>query len=434
MSLFFRVHTLGCKVNQYESEYCREALLRLGFAEVPENETPDLLLINTCAVTSESDQKSRKVVRKMIAEHPHAEVIVFGCSARFRPEMFHSISGVAKVFANQKDMSDWLQQIGLEDECFGIRRFGERHRAYIKVQDGCQVGCSYCIIPKVRPILKSRPIPEVVAEVQNLFQNGYKEIVLTGIHLGHYGIDLPVISGEKPCLDRLVAELLKLKHYFQLPFRIRLSSLEAVEVSDELIHLMSQNPDVICPHFHLSMQSGSNDILRQMKRRWMREPFIERCLEIVSKFDRPALTTDVIVGFPGETESHFDETIQAVEQLRFSKIHLFRFSARRGTEAATLSNQVSPQVQKERARRLADIADKLRMNFAASLVSSNLSVLVENEWGGTADRYIDVKFLDRKRPELIGQLVSVHICESEGEILRGIPVSMNSNLVVSITT
>jgi threonylcarbamoyladenosine tRNA methylthiotransferase MtaB len=308
----------------------------------------------------------------------------------------------------------------------GIDSFAEHHRAFIKVQDGCQVGCAYCIIPKVRPVLRSRPINEVLPEIQTLARptharGAYREIVLTGIHLGHYGIDLahPPLSHPNPLSVREGTNLAELvRRAIELPetFRLRLSSLEAVEVSDELIDLMLQYPDRICPHLHLSMQSGSDAVLRRMKRRWLSEPFVKRCEEILSRFDRLALTTDVIVGFPGETAEQFDETCRVVERLRFSKVHVFRFSPRQGTDAETLPDRVTPPEQKHRAEILMEIAAKLRSNFAASLVGSQETVLLETPISGTCGRYLDVR-LDK--PAEVGTLVDVRIEQTKGDICLG---------------
>ncbi len=189
--MYFKIATLGCKVNQYESEWLREALLQLGFVEVAEGGGADLVIVNTCTVTAESDLKSRKIIRKLARENRNAQLIAMGCSATRNPVALAEIDGVTKVITDKKKLPEFLAALGLREIPTGVQQFGERHRAYVKVQDGCRVGCSYCIIPKVRPELRSRPIEEVLAEIQALSQNGYREIVMTGIHLGHYGIDFP---------------------------------------------------------------------------------------------------------------------------------------------------------------------------------------------------------------------------------------------------
>ena len=408
--MFFRLHTLGCKVNQYETEFVRTALLHHGCIEVEEKVPADLVIVNTCTITGESESKSRKAVRRLIKENPGANVVVMGCAATHHPDSFLQIGGVSQIITDKQQVPDFLQQLGIAELPKGIDSLADRHRAFVKVQDGCRMGCSYCIIPKVRPTLHSRPIEEILSEIQTLARNGYREIVLTGIHLGHYGAD---VAAGRSHLARLV------HHIVDLPeeFRLRLSSLEVAEVNDGLIELMQRYPDRLCPHLHLPMQSGSTEILRLMKRRWTRKQFARRCEEILSKFDRLALTTDVIVGFPGETMKHFDETWRVIERLRISKVHIFRFSPREGTEAATLPRRVPSSEQKRRAWLLASLAQNLRVEFATSLIGSKETVLLETETTGTSGRYLDVH-LDR--PMKAGTLVPVQIVQSEGETCWGI--------------
>ncbi|MDR0336879.1 MAG: tRNA (N(6)-L-threonylcarbamoyladenosine(37)-C(2))-methylthiotransferase MtaB [Planctomycetaceae bacterium] len=408
--MFFRLFTLGCKVNQYETEYIRTSLLQLGYMESLPEHPADLVVVNTCTVTAESETKGRKAIRKLIRENPNAEVVVMGCSATHNSKSLLNIDGVSKIISQKQDIPDFLRSLGLTELPNGIQHFGERHRAYVKVQDGCRIGCSYCIIPKVRPTLQSRSENNVLEEIKTLSQNGYHEIVLTGIHLGHYGVDFHNSDKNLATLVRRIVEM-------QEPFRLRLSSLEAVEVSDELVDLMLQYPQRICPHLHLSMQSGSDEVLRRMHRRWLAEPFIRRCEEITARFDRLALTTDVIVGFPGETDEQFEETCRVVERLRFSKIHIFRFSPRQGTEAATFSDSIPPPLQRIRAARLAEIAKRLRINYATTLVGTTLTVLIETIHGGTADRYLNVRFQKTVDPKIIGQIREVRIAHALGETL-----------------
>ncbi len=419
--------TLGCKVNQYETEYVRGALQRLGYADASENGRADLVLLNTCTVTAQSDLKTRKAIRKMAKENPGAEILVMGCFAKSRLEEAAKFPEVAHWFSDNETLERFLADRGLAVLPRGITAFAERHRAFVKAQDGCTVGCSYCIIPKVRPRLQSRPPEHLLEEIQTLSENGYREIVLTGIHLGHYGVD----SVPKSNLAELVRRILDHIERRSLPIRLRISSLEAVEVSEELIELIRAFPQRICPHLHLSMQSGSDEILRKMKRRWLSGPFIEKCRYIQSRLDQVALSTDVIVGFPGETDRHFRETCEVVEQLGFSKTHIFRFSPRTGTEAATLPDRVPPAVQKERAAELAAIAQRLREQYAGSLLGKTVQVLFETEertenaksvLSGTSDRYL--KTTAAVPPTMLGQLADVRITKVQGEELFGELVSM----------
>jgi len=406
----FKTLTLGCKVNQYETEYVREGLLRLGYRAADEGEPADLCIVNTCTVTGESDLKSRKVVRQLARQNPHAEIVVMGCYATRAPDVLAALPGVVEVVTDKRQLPELLARFGLVDPPRGISSFGRRHRAYVKVQDGCRMPCTYCIIPRVRPVLSSRPVDDVLAEIRRLVDHGYGEIVLTGIHLGHYGVDFatPGPDGRRIDLAHLVGRIAELAGRF----RVRISSIEAVEVTPELIAVMAGHPDRICPHVHVSMQSGSDAVLRRMQRRWASGRFVERCHAIREALDHPALTTDVIVGFPGETEADFEASCRAVEEVAFSKLHVFRFSARPGTPAADMPDQVPSKVKQRRAGELAEIGRRLRERFFASLVGRELQVLVETPaegrpgmLAGTSARYalVEVPGSDAH----LGQLVQV---------------------------
>lgn len=409
----FKTLTLGCKVNQYETEYVREGLLRLGYREADEGEPADLCIVNTCTVTGESDLKSRKLVRQLARQNPHAEIVVMGCYATRAPDVIAALPGVVEVVTDKRQLPELLARFGLVDPPNGISSFGRRHRAYVKVQDGCRMPCSYCIIPRVRPVLSSRPVDDVLAEIRRLVDRGYREIVLTGIHLGHYGVDLaePGADGRRIDLAHLVGRIAEPAGRF----RVRISSIEAVEVTPELIAVMAAHPDRICPHVHVSMQSGSDAVLRRMQRRWASRRFVERCHAIREALDHPALTTDVIVGFPGETEADFEATCRAVEEAAFSKLHVFRFSARPGTPAAEMPDQVPSRVKQRRAGELAEIGRRLRERFFASLVGRDLQVLVETPaagrpgvLAGTCARYALVEMAGSE--DHLGQLVQVTAC------------------------
>ncbi|MGL6194944.1 MAG: tRNA (N(6)-L-threonylcarbamoyladenosine(37)-C(2))-methylthiotransferase MtaB [Thermoguttaceae bacterium] len=421
MNKTIKTLTLGCKVNQYETEYMRCAFKQLGYVDVCDasDEPADLVIINTCTVTAQSDFKSRKAIRRLVKENPNAEIIVMGCFAANNIDELKTFTGVTEVLTDKRELADFMMKCGLSVPPTGISSFGERHRAYVKIQDGCRVGCAYCIIPKVRPYLLSRNCDEVLHEIRTLSAAGYAEIVLTGIHLGHYGVDLL----PKTNLADIVRQIVELIRKESLELRIRISSLEAVEVSDELVELVRKNQDVICPHFHISMQSGSDEVLERMKRRWMSGPFLKKCEQFLDRFDKPALTTDVIVGFPGETEEQFEETCKLVEKIGFSKVHVFRFSPRKGTVAATLPDPVPPEVKKRRAAHLQLCADKLRFEYAKSLVGTQMQVLLETEepngmLSGTADRYLKVTVTNTDK-NLLGKLVNVSIQEANGEELLG---------------
>jgi threonylcarbamoyladenosine tRNA methylthiotransferase MtaB len=402
--------TLGCKVNQYETEYVREGLLGIGYRDAAKDEAADLCIINTCTVTNEGDSKSRQIIRRTARDNPGARILVMGCYATRAPEEVAALPGVAEVITDKRELPDLLGRFGVVDIPTGISQFGNRHRAYVKVQDGCLLRCSYCIIPKVRPDLYSRPSQHILDEVRRLLDNGYREIVLTGVHLGHYGVDW---SAGKPKSDWYrLADLVRQIVKIDGDFRVRLSSIEATEVTRELIAVMAEFPEKVCPHLHICLQSGSDRILRRMKRRWGVKRFLDRCRLVTETLDKPALTTDVIVGFPGETDADFEETCETVRTAGFSKIHSFPFSRRRGTPAADMPELIPKRIKSERSKQLATIESELREQYFQRLLGMPLRVLVEgvsdrgaNWMTGTSCRYAQVEFQSESDAE--GQLLTV---------------------------
>ncbi|MEQ8848657.1 tRNA (N(6)-L-threonylcarbamoyladenosine(37)-C(2))-methylthiotransferase MtaB [Botrimarina sp.] len=395
-----KTHTLGCKVNQYETQYVREGLASIGWADAAEGEAADLCVVNTCTVTAEGDSKSRQVIRRFARENPSAKIVVMGCYATRAPDEVRALPGVTEVVTDKRELPDLLGRFGVTDVPLGVSGLGSRSRAYVKVQDGCLLRCSFCVIPHVRPNLASRPMDEVVQEVRRLTENGYREVVLTGIHLGHYGVDWnrqrPRDKESWVRLSHLVRRLAELPAGPSGDWRVRLSSIEATEVTRELIDVMADHPDRVCPHLHISMQSGSDSVLRRMRRRWGSQRFVDRCGLLRERLDRPAITTDVIVGFPGETEAEFEETLATCRAAGFSKIHGFPFSRRRGTPAWDMPDQVDKQVKKERIHRLAEVEAELRDAYYESLVGSPLRVLVESRLAdgrvaGSSCRYAPVE-------------------------------------------
>lgn len=391
-----RTVTLGCKVNQYETEYVRQGLLIAGYRDAQESESADLCIVNTCTVTNEGDSKSRQVIRQLARRNPHARIVVMGCYATRAPEEIATLPGVAEVVTDKRELPDLLGRFGVAEIPTGISSFGTRHRAFVKVQDGCLLNCSFCIIPTVRPGLTSRPVDDIVSEVARLVDNGYREVVLTGIHLGHYGVDWN--RGRPKSQWVRLSHLLERVAALDGDFRIRLSSIEATEVTRELIDVMARHPRRICPHLHISMQSGSDAVLARMRRRWGAQRFVDRCRMMQQALDRPAITTDIIVGFPGESEADFAATCRVAEDVGFSKIHIFPFSARKSTDAATMPNQVAPDVKAERGSRLAQLERALRDRYFASLRGMSLEVLIESPatsragWmAGTSCRYATVE-------------------------------------------
>jgi threonylcarbamoyladenosine tRNA methylthiotransferase MtaB len=395
MSATLRTHTLGCKVNQYETEFVRQALGRAGYRDAADGESADLCIVNTCTVTAEGDSKSRQVIRQFARRNPGTRIVVMGCYATRAPEEVAALPGVVEVVTDKRELPDLLGRFGVVDVPTGISGFGSRHRAYVKVQDGCMLSCSFCIIPQVRPHLASRPPEHILEEVRRLADSGYRELVLTGIHLGHYGVEW---SRTRP-----KDQWLRLSHLVEqiaaLPgdFRVRLSSIEATEVTRELVDVMAAHPHRVCPHLHVSLQSGSDAVLRRMRRRWGSQRYVDRCHLLRETLDRPAFTTDIIVGFPGETDADFEATCDVARQVGFSKIHIFPFSPRRNTPAATMPDQISAELKAARGKHLAELERELREAYFRSLLGRKLSVLVEGRGDapgrllGTSCRYAPVE-------------------------------------------
>ena len=388
--------TLGCKVNQYETEYLREGLLGIGYQDASDGQPADLCVVNTCTVTAEGDRKSRQIIRRLARENPASKIVVMGCYATRAPDEVARLPNVTEVLTDKRELPDLLGRFGVTDVPTGISGFGRRHRAYVKVQDGCMLRCSFCIIPHVRPELTSRPLAHILEEVRRLTDNGYREVVLTGIHLGHYGVDwnrsLPKERWTR--LSHLVRAIAELPG----DFRVRLSSIEATEVTRELIGVMADYGEKICPHLHISMQSGSDSVLRRMRRRWGSRRFVDRCQLFAERIDQPAITTDIIVGFPGETNAEFQQTCDVARQVGFSKIHIFPFSARRGTPAADMPGQLPKKVKQQRSRELGRLETELREKYFSSLAGKRLRVLVESPLEddpalavGTSCRYAPVE-------------------------------------------
>jgi len=400
MSAKLKTVTLGCKVNQYETELVREGLRRVGYLDAAEDEAADLCVVNTCTVTAEGDSKSRHVIRKLARDNPATRIVVMGCYATRAPAEVAELPNVAEVVTDKREIPDLLQRFGVVDIPTGISRFTGRKRAYVKVQDGCLLRCSYCIIPHVRPNVYSRPIEHIRDEVARLVDNGHREIILTGVHLGHYGVES---NWQKPReewirLATLVRDLCRLSG----EFRIRLSSIEATEVTRELIAVMAENPRRIAPHLHVCLQSGSDEVLRRMKRRWGSKLFVDRCRLVREALDQPGLSTDVIVGFPGETEDDFAATCQVVRDCGFAKVHIFPFSGRKGTPAYDMPDQIPHEVKQQRLIQLQQVEAEVRDEYFRSLLGRTLQVMIEGEseylpgvsssgFAGTSCRYAPVE-------------------------------------------
>ena len=414
--------TLGCKVNQYETQLVKEALVRNGYREAGEDEAADLCVVNTCTVTHTGDSKSRQVIRQLAKQNPGTRTVVMGSYATREPETVSRLPGVFEVVADKRELPDVFDRLGIVDIPTGISQFDGRKRAFVKVQDGCILKCTYCIIPQVRPGLSSRSPADIEDEVRRLIDNGSKEIVITGIHVGHYGVDATRgKSGLPPFrlwhlfrrLDRIPGE-----------WRMRLSSVEAAEINDDFISAAA-DCEHLCPQFHPSLQSGSDTVLRRMRRRYYVHRFLEKIDRMRARLDRPAFTTDVIVGFPGETEAEFEETLATCRRAGFMKIQIFPFSARKGTPAATFAGQVPPEVRKERMQRLSALERQLARRYYESLIGSEVEVLAEREsderagWvRGTDRRYVPVELPGPS--DRIGTLVRGRGVEVDEDCLRAV--------------
>jgi threonylcarbamoyladenosine tRNA methylthiotransferase MtaB len=421
-----RLVTLGCKVNQYETQFVKEALELNGWREANQNEPADLCVVNTCTVTAEGDAKSRQAIRRLHRENPAAAVVVMGCYATRDPAAVAGLPGVSRVVVDKNRLADEMAEFGVRDWPAGISRFDGHQRAFVKVQDGCLLNCSYCIIPSVRPVLRSRPIEAIAAEVDGLVRSGVPEIVLTGIHLGHYGLDLS--KGRPKSEWRRLWHLLDALDALPGDFRVRLSSLEAAEARDDLVQAMRRSQRVV-PHLHLCLQSGSDRILTAMRRRYSATGFLERCERIRRALDRPAFTTDIILGFPGETEADFEATCRVARMTGFAKIHIFTYSPRAGTPAAARTDLVPPAIVAERRARLAELEAELAADFGRSLVGRQLDVLVEGADPdrpghaiGTSCRHVPVSFPGHA-PALLRRIVPIRIERLEAGRLVGDPVS-----------
>ena len=360
----FAIHTFGCKVNIYESEYVINLLLEKGYQLVDFDTEADIYIINTCTVTNEADKKDRKLINSTRNKHKDSILIVMGCYSQLNPNNIEADIIIGNKYKSklieliEEYKKNKSQIIKVEDiketkfEDMYINRFIEHTRAFVKIQDGCNAFCSYCTIPYARGGLRSKNFDTVIKEVTNLVSNGYQEIVLTGIHTGRYGLE------QNTNLETLLKELVKIKDIF----RIRLSSIEINEITDGIIDLIKNNP-VMAKHLHIPLQSGSNTILKNMNRLYDIDFFLKRINYIRKEIPNISITTDLIVGFPGETEDLFQETIDTLNKIKFTKIHTFPYSKRNGTKAATMPNHLDNQTKKCRVREVLSLSNKYELEY-----------------------------------------------------------------------
>ena len=431
MANTFNIITLGCKVNQYESEAVEELFLQKGYEKAQTN--ADIYVINTCTVTNMSDRKSRQMISKARRDNPDAIVAVMGCYSQVKPEEVAEIEGVDIVLGsrNKENVVDLCEDILQNKDAIDkiiapsetktyeeleISNQTEMTRAYIKIQDGCNMYCSYCLIPYARGNIVSRDIDSIVEETKRLASNGFKEIVLTGIHVASYGKDF---DSDISLID--VIEAVASVDGIE---RIRLSSMEPRHISLDFLERMKATGKA-CDHFHLSLQSGSDDILKAMNRKYDRKIYKEKVNLIREVFPNAGLTTDIIVGFPGESQRNHEETMEFVDDMKFAKTHLFKYSPREGTRAAKMTGQVDGNIKKQRLHDLEKIEEKNRMAFLEEQIGKTLEVLIESKSdlegysGGYSTNYlkvnvknqipantiVNVKITDIREGELVGEII-----------------------------
>lgn len=420
---------LGCKVNQYESEAIAELFAEKGYEIVGIDEEADVYVINTCTVTNFGDKKSRQLIRKVKRQNENAIVAVVGCYAQTAPQELMKVEGVNLVIGT-KDRAQIVEMVenydisrGVENhvtdimkervfEPLSIQKLANRTRAYLKIQDGCSQYCSYCIIPYARGPIRSREPQEVLAEVKRLADNGFKEVVLTGIHVASYGKDRR---------DTSLLEILRQVHEVEGIERIRFSSIEPNVVTEEFAKAMAELPKV-CDHFHLSLQSGCDKTLKEMNRKYDTEKYRQAAATLRKYLPHVALTTDIIVGFPGETEEDFQASYDFAKEIGFAKIHVFPYSPKRGTPAAARKDQLPNAVKSERSHKLIALSDQMAADFLREYVGQDVEVLYERMvedgiYEGHTTNYIKVR--GRSEKDLTNQICKTRITKAETEELFG---------------
>jgi threonylcarbamoyladenosine tRNA methylthiotransferase MtaB len=423
--------TLGCKVNQTETEAMKELFRQRGYKVVNFTENADVYIINTCTVTSTADRKSRQMARRGSRQNPKATVAMVGCLPQVAAAKVEKMPEVDVIIGTTErsrivDLVERAQQTGcpiLQVEPVQKRKdfeqlpldYSARTRAFLKIQDGCNQYCSYCIIPHARGPVRSRPLKQLLVAAKELVARGYKEIVLTGIHLGLYGSDfVPPIDLTTPL--RLLDTIPALK-------RIRISSLDPSQITDELLQLIAAS-NKICPHLHIPLQSGSSRILQRMNRPYSAREYLELITRIRKTIPRVGLTTDVMVGFPGESESDFADTEKIIREVAFSRLHVFSYSPRKGTPAAGFPDQVPGRIKLTRSRTLISLGQQLAKDFHLQQLGQRLQVLVEEEiepgiLTGYSDNYIRVRFCSQD--QLLDQVVPVEVTAAEKDYVLGEP-------------
>ncbi|WP_088066889.1 tRNA (N(6)-L-threonylcarbamoyladenosine(37)-C(2))-methylthiotransferase MtaB [Gottfriedia luciferensis] len=426
-------HTLGCKVNHYETEAIWQLFKAAGYERTEYETKADVYVINTCTVTNTGDKKSRQVIRRAVRKNPDAVICVTGCYAQTSPAEIMAIPGVDIVVGTQDrtKMLDYIEQYRIERqpingvgnimkarvyEELDVPAFTDRTRASLKIQEGCNNFCTFCIIPWARGLMRSRDPKEVVKQATQLVESGYKEIVLTGIHTGGYGQDMK---------DYNLAMLLKDLEKVEGLKRVRISSIEASQITDEVIEVL-RHSNIVVRHLHVPLQSGSDTVLKRMRRKYTMAQFAERIEKLREVLPNCSITSDVIVGFPGETEEEFMETYNFIRDNKFSELHVFPYSKRTGTPAARMEDQVDEEIKNQRVHRLIELSDQLAKEYASMFDGDVLEVIPEEKYTedgseglliGYTDNYLKVVF--KGTEDMIGKIVKVKIAEAGYPVNKG---------------
>ncbi|HJV44608.1 MAG TPA: tRNA (N(6)-L-threonylcarbamoyladenosine(37)-C(2))-methylthiotransferase MtaB [Bacillota bacterium] len=438
-------HTLGCKVNHYETEAIWQIFKNGGYEQVPFEGDADVYVINTCTVTNTGDKKSRQVIRRAVRRNPEGIVIVTGCYAQTAPGEVANIPGVDIVLGTQgrEHLLDLVEEYrsdrqpinavknimkNREFEELDVPTFTDRTRASLKIQEGCNNFCTFCIIPWARGLMRSRKPENVVEQASKLVEAGYKEIVLTGIHTGGYGEDIEDYNLAKLLMDLDKVDGLE---------RVRISSIEASQITDEVIKVLNSSSKM-CRHLHIPLQAGSDEVLRRMRRKYTVEEYRQKINKIRDAMPGVAITTDVIVGFPGETDERFEDGYQFMKEIGFAEMHVFPYSKRTGTPAAKFEDQVPEEVKNERVHRLIELSNQFSVSYAQNFVGQVLEVIPESEYHeethhegliyGYTDNYLKIVF--EGSPELIGKICQVRLDQPGVEYCRGTFIKEKESLFV----
>lgn len=421
--------SLGCKVNQYETNAMAQKFIEHGYEVVEFDEYADVYIVNTCTVTNVADRKSRQMLRRAKEINKDATLVACGCYAQVAKDELKKIPEIDLIIGNNEKndiiqiVENHISQKGAEDLVsdvmykldyveLGTTTYTEKTRAVIKVQDGCDRFCSYCLIPYARGHIRSRKIENVIEEIKKVVEEGINEVVITGIHIASYGRDF---KGENIGLIDLLEEINKIQGLH----RIRLGSIEPTIITDEFVERLSKL-DKICDHFHLSLQSGCTETLKRMNRRYTTEEFRDVTKRLRAKFPNAALTTDIIVGFPGETDDEFNTTYEFLKDIAFYKMHIFKYSKRKGTKAAVMPNQVDGKIKEERSKKLIELSNENEYNYNKKYIGKQVEVLFEEREGeylkGHTTNYIVVKHKTDK-DDLINKIAKVTVSEAKQDCL-----------------